>query len=204
MAIRVVFQNWSQARKNAMLWHIYRVQDYDSVYPATMLLVQLYARVAIWLACVTHFEDRTISLRGFVLIHEIVKHFFICLNAYWRQENERSWWGKSMFTSFLIVCYFGFSFYHLLFLDSHFLLLPFRYSLKPGIHDTSFASKSPFNKTWIKKTWIQVCVFTMQEILMNTHKFWREIQQTKWHFWEERRVLPFVLHYYVQLYCEGN
>jgi hypothetical protein len=33
---------------------------------------------------------------------------------------------------------------------------------------------------------------------MNTHKFWREIQQTKWHFWEERRVLPFVLHYYVQ------
>jgi hypothetical protein len=32
----------------------------------------------------------------------------------------------------------------------------------------------------------------MQEILMNTHKFWREIQQTKWHFWEERRVLPFV------------
>jgi hypothetical protein len=44
----------------------------------------------------------------------------------------------------------------------------------------------------------------MQEILMNTHKFWREIQQTKWHFWEERRVLPFVLHYYVQLYCEGD
>ena len=39
----------------------------------------------------------------------------------------------------------------------------------------------------------------MQEILMNTHKFWREIQQTKWHFWEERRVLPFALHYYVQL-----
>jgi hypothetical protein len=35
-------------------------------------------------------------------------------------------------------------------------------------------------------------------------KFWREIQQTKWHFWEERRVLPFVLHYYVQLYCEGE
>jgi hypothetical protein len=33
---------------------------------------------------------------------------------------------------------------------------------------------------------------------------WREIQQTKWHFWEERRVLPFVLHYYVQLYCEGD
>jgi hypothetical protein len=31
----------------------------------------------------------------------------------------------------------------------------------------------------------------MQEILMNTHTFWREIQQTKWHFWEERRVLPF-------------
>jgi hypothetical protein len=30
----------------------------------------------------------------------------------------------------------------------------------------------------------------MQEILMNTHKFWREIQQTKWHFWKERRVLP--------------
>ena len=28
----------------------------------------------------------------------------------------------------------------------------------------------------------------MQEILMNTHKFWREIQQTKWHFWEDRRV----------------
>jgi hypothetical protein len=25
-------------------------------------------------------------------------------------------------------------------------------SLKPGIHDTSFASKSPFKKTWIKKT----------------------------------------------------
>jgi hypothetical protein len=24
--------------------------------------------------------------------------------------------------------------------------------LKPGIHDTSFASKSPFKKTWIKKT----------------------------------------------------
>jgi hypothetical protein len=23
---------------------------------------------------------------------------------------------------------------------------------------------------------------------MNTHKFWREIQQTKWHFWEERKV----------------
>ena len=44
----------------------------------------------------------------------------------------------------------------------------------------------------------------MQEILMNTHKFWREIQQTKCHFWEERRVLPFVLHYYVQLYCEGD
>jgi hypothetical protein len=40
--------------------------------------------------------------------------------------------------------------------------------------------------------------------LMNTHKFWWEIQQTKWHFWEERRVLPFVLHYYVQLYCEGD
>jgi hypothetical protein len=39
---------------------------------------------------------------------------------------------------------------------------------------------------------------------MNTHKFWREIQQTKWHFWEERRVFPFVLHYYVQLYCEGD
>jgi hypothetical protein len=76
--------------------------------------------------------------------------------------------------------------------------------LKPGIHDTSFASKSPFKKTWIKKTWIQLCVYTMQEILMNTHKFWREIQQTKWHFWEERRVLPFVLHYYVQLYCEGD
>ena len=76
--------------------------------------------------------------------------------------------------------------------------------LKPGIHDTSFASKSPFKKTWIKKTWIQVCVYTMQEILMNTHKFWWEIQQTKWHFWEERRVLPFVLHYYVQLYCEGD
>ena len=51
-------------------------------------------------------------------------------------------------------------------------------SLKPGIHDTSFASKSPFKKTWIKKTWIQVCVYTMQEILMNTHKFLREIQQT--------------------------
>jgi hypothetical protein len=59
--------------------------------------------------------------------------------------------------------------------------------------------KSPF-----KKTWIQVCVYTMQEILMNTHKFWREIQQTKWHFSEERRLLPFVLHYYVQLYCEGE
>ena len=57
-----------------------------------------------------------------------------------------------------------------------------------GIHDTSFASKSPFKKTWIKKTWIQVCVYTMQEILMNTHKFWREIQQIKWHFWEDRRV----------------
>jgi hypothetical protein len=41
-------------------------------------------------------------------------------------------------------------------------------------------------------------------ILMNTHKFWGEIQQTKWHFWEERRELPFVLHYYVQLYCEGD
>jgi hypothetical protein len=26
----------------------------------------------------------------------------------------------------------------------------------------------------------------------------------KWYFWEERRVLPFVLHYYVQLYCEGD
>jgi hypothetical protein len=26
----------------------------------------------------------------------------------------------------------------------------------------------------------------------------------KWHFWEERRVLAFVLHYYVQLYCEGD
>ena len=25
-------------------------------------------------------------------------------------------------------------------------------SIKPGIHDTSFASKSPFKKTWIKKT----------------------------------------------------
>jgi hypothetical protein len=48
----------------------------------------------------------------------------------------------------------------------------------PGIHDTSFASKSPFKKTWIKKTWIQVCVYTMQEILMNTHTFWRKIQQT--------------------------
>ena len=24
--------------------------------------------------------------------------------------------------------------------------------IKPGIHDTSFASKSPFKKTWIKKT----------------------------------------------------
>ena len=46
--------------------------------------------------------------------------------------------------------------------------------LKPGIHDTSFASKSPFKKTWIKKTWIQVCVYTMQEILMNTHKFLRD------------------------------
>jgi hypothetical protein len=46
--------------------------------------------------------------------------------------------------------------------------------LKPGIHDTSFASKSPFMKTWIKKTWIQVCVYTMQEILMNTHKFLRD------------------------------
>jgi hypothetical protein len=78
------------------------------------------------------------------------------------------------------------------------------FDIKPGIHDTSFASKSPFKKTWIKKTWIQVCVYTMQEILMYTHKFWREIQQTKWHFWEERRVLPFVLHYYVQLYCEGD
>ena len=65
-------------------------------------------------------------------------------------------------------------------------------TLKPGIHDTSFASKSPFKKTWIKKTWIQVFVYTMQEILMNRHKFWQEIQQTKWHFWEERRVLPFV------------
>jgi hypothetical protein len=72
------------------------------------------------------------------------------------------------------------------------------------IDDTSFASKSPFKKTWIKKTWIQVCVYTIQEILMNTHKFWREIQQTKWHFWEERRVFPFVLHYYVHLYCEGD
>ena len=72
-------------------------------------------------------------------------------------------------------------------------------ALKPGIHDTSFASRSPF-----KKTWIQVCVYTMQEILMNTHKFWREIKQTKCHFWEERRVLPFVLNYYVQLYCEGD
>jgi hypothetical protein len=51
---------------------------------------------------------------------------------------------------------------------------------------------------------MQYCVYTMQEILMNTHKFWREIQQTKWHFWEERRVLSFVLHYYVQLYCEGD
>ena len=82
-------------------------------------------------------------------------------------------------------------------------VVPNSFEIKPGIHDTSFASKSPFKKTWIKKTWIQVCVYTMQEILMNTHKFW-EIQQTKWHFWEERRVLPFVLHYYVQLYCEGD
>ena len=82
--------------------------------------------------------------------------------------------------------------------------LSISFCLKPGIHDTSFASKSPFKKTWIKKTWIQVCVYTMQGILMNTHKFWREIQQAKWHFWEERRVLPFVLHYYVQLYCEGD
>jgi hypothetical protein len=49
---------------------------------------------------------------------------------------------------------------------------------------------------------MQVCAYTMQEILMNTHKFWWEIQQTKCHFWEKRRVLPFVLHYYVQLYCE--
>jgi hypothetical protein len=24
-------------------------------------------------------------------------------------------------------------------------------SMKPGIHDTSFTSKSPFKKTWIKK-----------------------------------------------------
>jgi hypothetical protein len=53
----------------------------------------------------------------------------------------------------------------------------FFHNLKPGIHDTSFASKSPF-----KKTWIQVYVYTMQEFFMNTHKFWREIQQTKWHF----------------------
>jgi hypothetical protein len=44
--------------------------------------------------------------------------------------------------------------------------------VKHGIHDTSFASKSPFKKTWIKKTWIQVCVYTMQETLMNTHKFY--------------------------------
>ena len=28
----------------------------------------------------------------------------------------------------------------------------FSTNLKPGIHDTSFASKSPFKKTWIKKT----------------------------------------------------
>jgi hypothetical protein len=33
------------------------------------------------------------------------------------------------------------------------------------------------------------------EILMNTHKFWREIQQTKWHFWEERRVLYCIIMY---------
>ena len=65
--------------------------------------------------------------------------------------------------------------------------------IKPAIHDTSFASKSPFKKTWIKKTWIQVCVYTMQEILMNTHKFWREIQQTKWHFWEESASLCIAL-----------
>jgi hypothetical protein len=32
----------------------------------------------------------------------------------------------------------------------------------------------------------------MHEILMNRHKFWREIQHAKWHFREERRVLPFV------------
>ena len=76
--------------------------------------------------------------------------------------------------------------------------------LKPGIHDTSLTPKSPFMKTWIKQTWIQVCVYTMQGMLMNTHKFWREIQQAKWCFWEERRVLPFLLHYYVQLYDEGD
>jgi hypothetical protein len=40
----------------------------------------------------------------------------------------------------------------------------------------------------------------MQEILMNTHKFWREIQQTKWHFWEERRVLPFVLLDFIEIH----
>jgi hypothetical protein len=50
-------------------------------------------------------------------------------------------------------------------------------NLKSGIHDTSFASKSLFKNTWIKKTWIQACLYTMQEILMNTHKFWQEIQR---------------------------
>ena len=32
------------------------------------------------------------------------------------------------------------------------ILTRYDYNLKPGIHDTSFASKSPFKKTWIKKT----------------------------------------------------
>jgi hypothetical protein len=55
------------------------------------------------------------------------------------------------------------------------------------------------------KSEIKSCkVLIFKSLLQNTHKFWREIQQTKWHFWEERRVLPFVLHYYVQVYCEGD
>ena len=36
-------------------------------------------------------------------------------------------------------------------------------------------------------------IFYYNTILMNTHKFWRDIQQTKWHLWEERMVLPFEL-----------
>jgi hypothetical protein len=62
--------------------------------------------------------------------------------------------------------------------------------------DTSFASPSLHSRKLEFKF--------VYEIMMNTHKFWREIKLTKYYFWEERRVLPFVLHYYIQLYCEGD